>query len=83
MMETEQINIAMCVFKRHHRPTENIEETDETFTTQEILDKFHDLMGEDCLNHEEMYDLLTTHGYIYDYVIDGFKWLTKTGENNP
>lgn len=81
-MEDVQITIAMTVFKKHLMPAENLEEADETLTTQEILDKFHEHMGEDALDHEAMFDLLTQHGFIYDYVMDGFKWLIKTPENN-
>lgn len=76
----DQFIKAMAVFKRHMKPVESVSESDEQMTTQEILDKFQELMGVDMIDYKQMYDLLTAHGFIYDYVIDGFKWLIKTAE---
>ena len=80
-MEDVQISIAMCIFKKHMQPAESVSDSDEMLSTQEILDKFHEHMGEDVIDQETMYDLLTQHGFIYDYVMDGFKWLIKLPEN--
>jgi len=79
-MEDVQITVAMCVFKKHCQPAENLQEANEYLSTQDILNKFHELLGNDYLDHETMYDLLTSHGFIYDYVMDGFRWLIKMDE---
>lgn len=80
-MEDEQLTIAMCVFKRHNKPAENVEESNEQLTTREILEKFTGLLGDNELDAELMYDLLTQHGFIFDYFMDEFRWLIKTEED--
>lgn len=52
-------------------------ESTDQMTTGEILDQFTELLGSDMIDRETMYDLLTSHGFIYDYFMDGFKWLLK------
>lgn len=74
-MEDVQLTIAMSVWKKHNRPAENTGESNKQFTTNEILEQFQALLGPEVIDHEMMYDLLTAHGFIFDYVIDEFKWL--------
>lgn len=74
----EQLTQAIEVFSKHFSPARSVPEADETLSTTELLDKFEELLGEGNVDVSTLTKGLNEHGYIYDYVDDGFKWLLKT-----
>lgn len=74
----EELNHAMEVFKQHLRPASSQEDADTTMTTAEIFDAFKEFLQDDSLDIDKFFKLLKEHGYTYDWVVDGFKWLLKT-----
>lgn len=67
----------MQVFKQHFQPATNLKESDEQMTTEEIFDKFVELSYDEALTLPMIQELMTSNGFVYDYVLDGFKWLLK------
>ena len=67
----------MDVFRNHFAPAENLEESDEQMTTQEIFDKIEDLLKDEEITISSIHEALIESGYIYDYVMDSFKWLLR------
>lgn len=67
----------LSVFLRHHPPAATYEESDESFTTQDILDKFQELLGEEAIGRAKLCEMLSAKGYVFDFVEDGFRWLVK------
>lgn len=76
----DQLDQAMQVFKRHFLPAEDTVNSDEQMTTQEIMDKFQSLLGEEIIDASTMALLLLDNGYKFDYILDEFLWLLKTSK---
>lgn len=73
----EDIFRALTNFLQHFAPAYTIEESDEQFSTEEIFDRFLDITGDPELTRKMIHDLMRENGFVYDYVIDRFKWLIK------
>lgn len=73
----DNLDEIMNVFLKHFTPASNILEADQTMTTEEIRNTFEEFF-QDEINNENLINLLKTHGFKYDWVIDGFKWLLKS-----
>lgn len=68
---------AMEIFYRRFQPTTSLDDSDEQFTTTEILEKFKEIVGEESVTNQIIIENLKKAGYIYDYVLDEFRWLLK------
>ena len=75
MMETAPIKSAMEVFKRHNPPAPDMDHSVDSMTTNQILEKFQNLLGEESIEKSVLCELLTQNGYVLDYVLDEFCWL--------
>lgn len=75
-METP-LTQAMEVWKRHNPPAPDKGQAVDAMSTNEILDKFQDLLGEENIDKNKLCELLTSNGYILDWIGDEFCWLIQ------
>lgn len=73
----DSIHKALNNFLQHFEPAYKIEESDEQLTTSDVMERFQKLTGDTELTIEIVYDILIDNGFVYDYVLDEFKWLLK------
>jgi hypothetical protein len=68
---------AMEIFNRRFQPATSFDDSDEQFTTTEILEKFKEIVGEESVTNQIIIENFKKAGYFYDYVLDEFRWLLK------
>lgn len=83
MSELEKYNKAMLEFKKCIIPAPSVLESDEYFTTRQLLDKFVGLTLSKSLKKKEFYDILVNNGFHYEYFLDEFVWPVMFNRDKP
>lgn len=71
------IEKALTNFLQHFEPAYKVEESDEQLSTSDIFNRFWNLTGDPELTLNLIHTILTERGFVYDYVLDEFRWLLK------
>jgi len=73
---SDNLRYAMTIFMDYYEPVSKLQDSDDQFSTDEIVDKMLEILPPDDISKAALFQLLMDNGYKYSFMF-GFKWLFK------